>query len=141
MPNHNHVMIAHRIGQLDHMARGRLYRVGWSSTPGDYEMFGFDPDSIDRRKYTRQSLDLILKIWEDPKPGLHESEQRRFKIQEPVDRSVLRSTSPLTLHSSRFVPRSHCGLLRQDRGRTIPETRRGRPAGSVVVANSAGGGS
>ena len=32
-----------------------------------------------------QALDLILKIWEDPKPGLYESENWRFRIPEPVD--------------------------------------------------------
>lgn len=86
MPNHNPVMIAHRIAQLDHMARGRfIWGVGSSSTPGDYELFDFDPDSSDRREYSRDAIDVILKIWEDPKPGLYESKHWRFKIPEPVD--------------------------------------------------------
>ena len=86
MPNHNPVMIAHPTAQLDHMAQGQFYwGVGLSSTPGDYEMLGFDPDGSDRREYTRQSLNLILKIWEDPKPGLYESGHWRFTIPEPVD--------------------------------------------------------
>ena len=42
MPIHNPAMLAHTIAQLDHMAKGRFYwGVGTSSTPGDYEMFGF----------------------------------------------------------------------------------------------------
>ncbi len=86
MPNHNPVMIAHRIAQLDHMARGRFYwGIGSSSTPGDYEMFGFDPETDDRREYTRDAVDVILKIWADPKPGLYETKHWRFKIPEPVD--------------------------------------------------------
>ena len=86
MPNHNPVMIAHRIAQLDHMARGRFYwGIGSSSTPGDAEMFCFDTENSDRRELTKQSLDVILKIWEDPKPGLYESEYFRFTIPEPVD--------------------------------------------------------
>ena len=86
MPNHNPVMIAHRIAQLDHMARGRFYwGIGSSSTPGDAEMFCFDTENSDRRELTKQSLEVILKIWEDPKPGLYESDYWRFTIPEPVD--------------------------------------------------------
>lgn len=86
MPNHNPIMIAHRIAQLDHMAKGRFYwGIGSASTPGDYEMFGFDPEKDDRREYTREALEVILKIWEDPKPGLYESAHWSFRIPEPVD--------------------------------------------------------
>jgi alkanesulfonate monooxygenase SsuD/methylene tetrahydromethanopterin reductase-like flavin-dependent oxidoreductase (luciferase family) len=86
MPNHNPMMLAHRVAQLDHMARGRFYwGIGSSSTPGDYEMFGFDPEVSDRRAYTRDALEIILQIWEDPKPGLYESKHWRFRIPEPVD--------------------------------------------------------
>ena len=36
MPNHNPFLIAHRIAQLDHMARGRFYwGVGSGGFPGD----------------------------------------------------------------------------------------------------------
>ncbi len=91
MPIHNPAMLAHRIAQLDHMAKGRFYwGVGTSSTPGDYEMFGFDPEKSDRRKAAIDALDVILKIWDDPKPGLYESENWSFKIPEPVDNIGLR---------------------------------------------------
>ena len=43
MPNHNPFVLAHRIAQLDHMARGRLHwGVGSGGFPGDFEVFGFD---------------------------------------------------------------------------------------------------
>ena len=91
MPIHNPAMLAHRIAQLDHMAKGRFYwGVGTSSTPGDYEMFGFDPEKSDRRKAAIDALDVILKIWDDPKPGLYESENWSFRIPEPVDNIGLR---------------------------------------------------
>lgn len=86
MPNHNPPMLAHRIAQLDHMAKGRfIWGIGSSSTPGDYEMFGFNPETDDRREYTRESLELVLKMWEDPKPGTYKSNHWDFKIPEPVD--------------------------------------------------------
>ena len=46
MPNHNPFMIAHRIAQLDQMARGRFHwGVGSGGFPGDFEVFGFDPST------------------------------------------------------------------------------------------------
>ena len=86
MPNHNPFMIAHRIAQLDHMARGRFrWGVGSGGFPGDFEVFGFDPDTGEHRTMTRDALDLVLQLWEDPKPGLYENKYWRFTIPEPVD--------------------------------------------------------
>ena len=40
MPNHNPFLIAHRIAQLDHMAKGRFYwGVGSGGFPGDFTVF------------------------------------------------------------------------------------------------------
>ncbi len=86
MPNHNPMMLAHRVAQLDHMARGRFYwGIGSSSTPGDQQMFGFDAETDDRRQYTRETLEIILQIWDDPRPGLYEGKHWQFRIPEPVD--------------------------------------------------------
>ena len=85
MPIHNPAAVAHRIAQLDHLAHGRFYwGVGSSAIPGDCEMFGFAADG-DRRKATREGIEAVLQIWEDPKPGLYETEYWRYKIPEPVD--------------------------------------------------------
>ena len=91
MPNHNPFMIAHRIAQLDHMAHGCFHwGVGSGGFPGDFEVFGFDPDTGEHRRMARKAVDLVLQIWEDPKPGLYESEFWRFTIPEPVDDFGLR---------------------------------------------------
>lgn len=91
MPNHNPPMIAHRIAQLDHLTHGRFYwGIGSSSTPGDYELFGFDPEKGDRRKLTREAVDAVLKIWDDPKPGDYETEYWKYTIPEPVEEIGLR---------------------------------------------------
>ena len=85
MPNHNPFVLAHRIAQLDHMARGRFYwGVGSGGWPGDFEAFGMDPASGDQRTMTRDAIDLILKLWDDPTPGLYESKYWRFTVPEPV---------------------------------------------------------
>ena len=86
MPNHNPFMIAHRIAQLDHMAKGRFqWGVGSGGFPGDFEVFGFDPRGNEHRKMTRDSLDTVIKIWEDPTPGVYESEYWKFTIPEPSE--------------------------------------------------------
>ncbi len=91
MPNHNPFMIAHRIAQLDHMAKGRFqWGVGSGGFPGDFEVFGFDPSDNSHRRMTRDSIETILKIWDDPEPGVYENEFWKFAIPEPVDEFGLR---------------------------------------------------
>ena len=91
MPNHNPFMLAHRIAQLDHMAKGRFYwGVGSSSTPGDQQLFDFDSKKFDQRALTRDAVDLIIELWKDPKPGLYEHPRWRGTVPEPVKQIGLR---------------------------------------------------
>ena len=91
MPNHNPFMLAQRIAQLDHQARGRFHwGVGSGGFPGDFEVFGFDPSTGAHRDMTRDAIDLVLQLWDDPKPGLYEHPYWRFTIPEPVDEIGLR---------------------------------------------------
>jgi alkanesulfonate monooxygenase SsuD/methylene tetrahydromethanopterin reductase-like flavin-dependent oxidoreductase (luciferase family) len=84
MPNHDPFMIAHRIAQLDHLAHGRFHwGVGSGGFVGDFKVFGFDPDTGEHRGMARDAIELILKIWEDPKPGVYEHKHWRFTIPEP----------------------------------------------------------
>ena len=91
MPNHNPFFLAHRIAQLDHMAHGRFYwGVGAGGFPGDMASVEMDPQTGEHRNMAYEALDLILQIWEDPKPGHYESKYWRFTIPEPVDEIGLR---------------------------------------------------
>jgi len=84
LPNHNPLMLAQRIAQLDQMARGRfLWGVGSGGFPGDFALFGVDPKSGEQRGITREALDLVLALWNDPRPGLYESRHWRFTVPEP----------------------------------------------------------
>lgn len=84
LPNHNPLMLAHRIAVLDQLARGRLYwGIGSGGFPGDFELFGFDPPTGEHREMTRLSLETILKLWSDPTPGLYETKYWRFRVPEP----------------------------------------------------------
>ena len=86
MPNHNPFVLANRIAQLDHMAKGRLHwGVGSGGFPGDFEVFGFDLESGKNKVMTREALDCVLGIWDDPKPGNYSSEWWDFNIPETDD--------------------------------------------------------
>lgn len=86
MPNHNPFLIAHRIAQLDQMAKGRFYwGVGSGGFPGDFTVFGFDPRTGDHRTMSREALELVLDIWSDPKPGHYKNKFWDFVIPEPED--------------------------------------------------------
>jgi alkanesulfonate monooxygenase SsuD/methylene tetrahydromethanopterin reductase-like flavin-dependent oxidoreductase (luciferase family) len=92
MPNHNPFVLAHRIAQLDRMSHGRLnWGIGTGSFPGDTQVFGYDEDGgVDAGAFTRESLQTILKIWNNPEPGLYESKWWKFRIPEPEDDIGLR---------------------------------------------------
>jgi alkanesulfonate monooxygenase SsuD/methylene tetrahydromethanopterin reductase-like flavin-dependent oxidoreductase (luciferase family) len=86
MPNHNPFMVAQRIAQLDHQARGRFYwGVGSGGFPGDFEVFGFNPTTGEHRQMTRDAIDTVLRLWDDPQPGVYEHKYWRFTVPAPVD--------------------------------------------------------
>ena len=90
LPNHNPLMLAQRIAQLDQMARGRfLWGVGSGGFPGDLELFELDARRR-HRAVSRAMLDLVLDLWNDPSPG---STRRRaggsaFPSRRTTSRSV-----------------------------------------------------
>ena len=92
MPNHDPFMLAHRIAQLDHMAHGRFYwGIGAGAYVGGCVVWGYDPATEENRRMVRDAVDLVLEIWEDPKPGLYEQWNWRFTIPEPLKEAGLRT--------------------------------------------------
>ncbi|MCX5988241.1 MAG: LLM class flavin-dependent oxidoreductase [Chloroflexi bacterium] len=84
LPNHNPLMLAQRIGQLDQMARGRFaWGVGSGGFPGDFELFGIDTERLEQRALTREILDTVLALWDDPKPAEHVHGRWHFRVPEP----------------------------------------------------------
>ena len=115
MPIHNPASVAHRIAQLDHLAHGRFYwGVGSSSVPGDRELFMFDDEKGDRRKATREGVDAVLQIWEDPKPGLYESDYwssgASGKDRLETSRQTLPEASPTDRDGWRIPQIGHAGV-------------------------------
>ncbi len=87
LTNHDPFMLAHRIAQLDNMARGRFYwGIGSGVFAGDLEAYGYDPKSKENRQASREILDVIIDLWNDPKPGLYESKYFKFRVPDPDPR-------------------------------------------------------
>jgi len=85
MPNHSPFVLAHRIAQLDQMARGRfIWGVGTGSFAGDMEMVGIDPKSGKHRELTLDAVDLVIKLWTgEAEPGRYEAHNWRFNVPTP----------------------------------------------------------
>jgi alkanesulfonate monooxygenase SsuD/methylene tetrahydromethanopterin reductase-like flavin-dependent oxidoreductase (luciferase family) len=84
LPNHDPLMLAQRIAQLDQMARGRFYwGVGSGGFPGDFELFGVDSKTGEHRGITREILDTVLALWQDAKPGAYDGRRFRFNVPQP----------------------------------------------------------
>ena len=84
---HNPVHVAHRIAMLDHLARGRLYfGIGASGTASDEELFGIDTSVGSLGERMRESVDLIVRLWEE---GPFDYQGRFFNLRRPEDRSYM----------------------------------------------------
>ncbi len=83
LPNHNPLMLAQRIAQLDQMAQGRFrWGVGSGGFSGDFELFDIDTQRLEQRGLTREVLDAVLSLWNDPQPGLVEHPRWRYRVPE-----------------------------------------------------------
>jgi alkanesulfonate monooxygenase SsuD/methylene tetrahydromethanopterin reductase-like flavin-dependent oxidoreductase (luciferase family) len=69
LPYHHPAELANRIAMLDHLSGGRLnFGVAASGLPSDWAMFHVDGMSGANREMTREALDIILRLWNDPPP-------------------------------------------------------------------------
>jgi len=69
LPYHHPAELANRLAMLDHLSGGRLnFGVAASGLPSDWAMFGVDGMSGVNREMTRESLDMILRLWTEDGP-------------------------------------------------------------------------
>ena len=69
LPYHHPAELANRVAMLDHLSNGRLnFGVAASGLPSDWAMFHVDGMSGANREMTRESLDIILKLWTEDGP-------------------------------------------------------------------------
>jgi alkanesulfonate monooxygenase SsuD/methylene tetrahydromethanopterin reductase-like flavin-dependent oxidoreductase (luciferase family) len=81
LPYHHPADIANRISILDHMSGGRLnFGAASGALPTDQAMFNID--GTRNREMTRESLDIILRLWNEEEPFVHEG--KYWKVTKPA---------------------------------------------------------
>jgi len=84
LPYHHPAELANRVAMLDHLAQGRLnFGVAASGLPSDWQMFNVDGMAGENREMTRESLDIILKLWSSPEPFHYEG--KFWKVDKPAE--------------------------------------------------------
>jgi alkanesulfonate monooxygenase SsuD/methylene tetrahydromethanopterin reductase-like flavin-dependent oxidoreductase (luciferase family) len=82
LPYHHPAELANRVAMLDHLAQGRLnFGVAASGLPSDWAMFNVDGFTGQNREMTRESLDIILKLWTEDGPWEHKG--KFWTVQKP----------------------------------------------------------
>src|SRR6059058_3169912 len=72
LPYHHPAELANRVAMLDHLAQGRLnFGVAASGLPSDWAMFDVDGFTGQHREMTRESLEIILRLWTEDAPWEH----------------------------------------------------------------------
>ncbi|MFN0093143.1 MAG: LLM class flavin-dependent oxidoreductase [Acidimicrobiales bacterium] len=92
LPFHHPAELAHRVAQLDHMAKGRfMFGVGSSGLPSDWELFNIDGYAGENRAMTAEALDIILRIWTAEEPFVYEGAFWTVKWNPEVQLRSLRA--------------------------------------------------
>src|SRR5262249_54540038 len=69
LPFHHPAELANRVAMLDQMAQGRFnFGIAASGLPSDWAMFNVDGLAGVNREMTRESPDIILKLWPSAEP-------------------------------------------------------------------------
>ena len=84
LPYHNPAELANRLAQMDHLGQGRLnFGVAASGLPSDWAMFNVDGMSGENREMTRESLEIILRLWGDEDEFDHQG--KYWHISKPAE--------------------------------------------------------
>ena len=85
LPFHHPVSLANRLSWLDHISGGRLnFGVATGSVPADWSAFNVDGRSGVTRRMSKESLEIILKVWNEPPPWRYEGEFWTVELPEEV---------------------------------------------------------
>ena len=96
LPFHHPVELAHRVAYLDNLAQGRfMFGIGSGGLLSDQELYNVDFDAGEHRERTRESLEIILKVWENESPLEYEGKFWKFNIPNPDDYQYGANYGPL----------------------------------------------
>ena len=85
LPFHHPAELAHRVAYLDHLAQGRfMFGIGASGLPSDWALFDVDGMAGQHREMTRESLEIILKIWENQGPFEYKGKYWNIEVTDTM---------------------------------------------------------
>ena len=95
LPYHHPAELAHRVAYLDHIAQGRfMFGIGSSGLPSDWALFDVDGNNGQHREMTRESLDIILKIWQAQEPMEYKGKFWNANVPDTMTTSCGPSSTP-----------------------------------------------
>ena len=85
LPFHHPAELAHRVAYVDQLAQGRfMFGIGASGLPTDWALFDVDGAAGQHRDMTRESLEIILKIWEDKGPFEYKGKYWNIQVTDTL---------------------------------------------------------
>lgn len=85
LPYHHPAELAARVAFLDHLAQGRfMLGIGASGLPSDWQLFEVDGVSGENRAMMRESIDMMIKIWETDGGLKLEGKYWKVNVPEPM---------------------------------------------------------
>jgi alkanesulfonate monooxygenase SsuD/methylene tetrahydromethanopterin reductase-like flavin-dependent oxidoreductase (luciferase family) len=84
LPMHDPRHVALRIAYLDNLAKGRLnFGIGSGGAVTDFALFGIDHESGEHRERTKESIEVIQRMWTESGPFEHHGKYWDFTM--PAD--------------------------------------------------------
>ncbi len=85
LPYYHPASLANRVAMLDHLSEGRLlFGVAASGLPSDWAMFHVDGMGGENREMTKESLEIILSLWENEAPYTYEGKYWSASLPETM---------------------------------------------------------
>jgi alkanesulfonate monooxygenase SsuD/methylene tetrahydromethanopterin reductase-like flavin-dependent oxidoreductase (luciferase family) len=95
LPYHHPAELACRVAFMDHLAQGRyMLGIGASGLPSDWQLFQTDGTTGQTRAMTRESLDIMLKIWESDGGLDYEGTFWHVNVPDPMLRTLRHHIKP-----------------------------------------------
>ena len=96
LPYHHPAELACRVAFMDHLAEGRyMLGIGASGLPSDWQLFSVDGIKGETRDMTRESLDIMLKIWESDGGLEYNGKFWKVNVPSPMLGSLRHHLKPL----------------------------------------------
>lgn len=96
LPYYHPAVLAHRIAYLDHISGGRLiFGVTSGGVPTDWQMFDTENLGSLNREKTRESIEIILKFWNEKDPWTYDGKFWKVSKPEPMAHSLQYHMEPL----------------------------------------------